>query len=340
MVSIDFERSFSLDWVIQSRESIAFYGFFIIIARNSNRNWEFLKKEDMKKTAHTEYLNLESVLIKPVSAAFKSDQAVSEQWEELNFLDKPDLQTAIKEYLEFESILKSQNAEVLHLPMNADLSMDSVYCRDASIATDFGMILCNMGKKERSQEPEAQKVFYAKNNIPILGEIKFPGTLEGGDVAWLDKTTLAVGHTYRTNEAGIVQLKHLLEPHGIKIFVVELPHYKGESDVFHLMSIFSPVAEKMAVVYSPLMPIYFRNELLIRGYKLVEVPEKEFDSMGCNVLAIGPNKCVMLKGNPVTEKGLKDQGCEVFTYQGDHISVMGGGGPTCLTRPLRRAEAK
>lgn len=290
----------------------------------------------MNKTAHTEYLDLKSVLIKPVAAAFRSELVISDQWQELNYLQKPDLQTAIIEYKEFESILKAQDTEVLHLPENENLSMDSVYCRDASIATDFGMILCQMGKKERNQEPEAQKTFFIENDIPVLGEIIFPGTLEGGDVAWLDQTTLAVGHTYRTNEAGIEQLKQLLEPHGVKILVVELPHYKGPSDVFHLMSIFSPVAEKLAVVYSPLMPIYFRNQLLSRGYNLVEVPDEEFDSMGCNVLAIGPKKCVMLKGNPITEEGLKNYGCEVLTYQGKHISVMGGGGPTCLTRPLQR----
>lgn len=290
----------------------------------------------MNKTAHTEYLELQSVLIKPVSVAFRSDLAIERQWQELNYLEKPNFQLAIEEYNNFEAMLTDQAKEVLHLSENEELSMDSVYCRDASIATDFGMILCNMGKKEREMEPIAQKAFFTENGIPILGEIVFPGTLEGGDVAWLDQSTLAVGHTYRTNMEGIDQLKQLLEPHGINIFVVELPHYKGPSDVFHLMSIFSPVAEDLAVIYSPLMPIYFRNHLLSMGYKFVEVPDQEFDSMGCNVLAIGPKKCVMLKGNPITEQGLKNFGCEVLSYQGKHISVMGGGGPTCLTRPISR----
>ena len=290
----------------------------------------------MSKTAHTEYLELESVLIKPVSVAFRSDLAIERQWQELNYLEKPNFQLAIEEYNSFEALLTDQAKEVLHLSENEELSMDSVYCRDASIATDFGIILCNMGKKERELEPKAQKAFFTENDIPILGEIVFPGTLEGGDVAWLDQSTLAVGHTYRTNMEGIDQLKQMLEPHGINIFVVELPHYKGPSDVFHLMSIFSPVAKNLAVIYSPLMPIYFRNHLLSMGYDFVEVPEEEFDSMGCNVLAIGPKKCVMLKGNPVTEQGLENFGCEVLSYQGKHISVMGGGGPTCLTRPISR----
>ncbi len=292
----------------------------------------------MSKTSHTDYLKLERVLIKPAAAAFRSDLMISEQWKALNFLEKPTLKIAIEEYSKFETILTNQKIEVMRLPENGSLSMDSMYCRDASIATDFGMILCNMGKNERMQEPEAQKLYFKKNNIQVLGEIKFPGTLEGGDVAWLDRSTLAVGHTYRTNEEGIQQLKNLMEPKGVQIVVVELPHYKGAEDVFHLMSIFSPVDATLAVVYSPLMPIVFRNELLIRGYDLVEVPDEEFDSMGCNVLAIGPKKCLMVKGNPLTQKGLIDHGCEVYTYKGDHISVMGGGGPTCLTRPLIRFD--
>ena len=292
--------------------------------------------KSMIVTSHTDYLSLKSVLIKPVELAFRSDDFIKEQWKELHYLDKPKLAAAIDEYQAFESLLQQHGAEILHLSENESLSMDSVYCRDASIATDFGMILCNMGKKERVDEPQAQKTFFTEHNIPILGEIKAPGTLEGGDVAWLDQNTLAVGYTYRTNEEGIAQLKRYLEPHGVKILVVDLPHYKGVSDVFHLMSIFSPIGPQLAVVYSPLMPISFRNELLDRGYDLVEVPDEEFESMGCNVLAIAAKKCIMVEGNPVTKSRLLEKGCEVNSYLGKHISVMGGGGPTCLTRPLKR----
>jgi N-dimethylarginine dimethylaminohydrolase len=128
----------------------------------------------------------------------------------------------------------------------------------------------------------------------------------------------------------------LLEPKGIEIIIVELPHYKGKSDVFHLMSIFSPIDKDLAVVYSPLMPIKFRNELLNRGYSFVEVPDEEFESMACNVLAIAPKKCVMVKGNPRTQNELLKAGCTVRTYKGKNISLKGGGGPTCLTRPILR----
>ena len=172
--------------------------------------------------------------------------------------------------------------------------------------------------------------------FPVLGVITAPGTLEGGDVAWLDAKTLAVGHTYRTNEEGIRQLTALLQPLGVTILSVPMPHYKGPSDVFHLMSVLSPVDCNLAVVYSPLIPIVFRNELMARGYELVEVPDTEFDSMGCNVLALAPRVCLMVKGNPITKARLEKAGCKVIEYEGEEISVKGGGGPTCLTRPVMR----
>ena len=291
----------------------------------------------MKYTCHSDVHKLESVIIKPVVNAFVSSRLLQEQWEPLHFLGKPDFKASLREYADFEAIIESRDIEIMYLPLEESLSIDSIYCRDASIATDFGMILCNMGKADRQMEPAAQRDYFEKNDILVLGEITEPGTLEGGDVVWLDKNTLAVGHTYRTNESGIDQLKKLLEPRGVEIIVVDLPHYKGPSDVFHLMSIFSPVAPNLAVLYSPLMPIVFRNELIKRGFEFVEVPDNEFDTMGCNVLALEARTCMMLKGNPVTEKGLVEAGCTVFTYEGANISVMGGGGPTCLTRPLRRS---
>jgi N-dimethylarginine dimethylaminohydrolase len=142
--------------------------------------------------------------------------------------------------------------------------------------------------------------------------------------------------TYRTNAEGISQLRTMLEPHGVKVIEVHLPHFRGVSDVFHLMSIFSPVDKQVAVVYSPLMPIAFRNDLLKCGFNLVEVPESEFDSMGCNVLSIGSKKCLMVKGNPITKQRLEQAGIVVEEYDGQEISLKGGGGPTCLTRPMQR----
>lgn len=273
-------------------------------------------------------------MLKKAQDAFIDENTLVKEWQPLNFLSKPDLNGSIEQYKVFEKFLA--DAEQIYLPADRSQSIDSLYCRDASIVTDHGAILCNMGKANRKGEPVAEGALFQKHNIKILGTITSPGTLEGGDCAWIDQKTFAVGHTYRTNEEGIHQLKSLLKPKGIEVLVAQMPHYRGPSDVFHLMSVFSPVDKDLAVVYSPLMPISFRNELLRRNFQLVEVPDSEFDSMGCNVLAIAPRTCVMVKGNPETRSRLQKAGCKVIEYDGSEISVKGGGGPTCLTRPIER----
>ena len=292
----------------------------------------------MKKTftSHSEYLPLDTVLLMSAIEAFHDDIKLEAEWKRLNYTGKPDLTLACEEYNGFLNTLTTSGAQLHFIPGDPSLSLDAVYCRDASIMTDGGAILCNMGKEERGGEPSIHRRVYESLGIPILGVIESPGMLEGGDTAWLDRETLAVGHSYRTNTSGIDQVRSLLSPLGVEVIVVPLPHFRGPSDVFHLMSILSPLDRDLAAIYSPLMPIYFRELLLEKGYHLVEIPEAEFDSLGCNILATGARQCVMAEGNPITEAALRRAGCQVTLYKGREISVKGGGGPTCLTRPLRR----
>jgi len=290
----------------------------------------------MRFTCQSETGKLKSLYLKKVEDAFIDEQCIGKDWKGLRFLAKPDLRKAISEYELFESLLKTTEVEIKYFPRDETVNMDSIYCRDASISTDAGMIICNMGKKGRIHEPAAANKIFESNGNKILGGILSPGTLEGGDVAWLDEKTLAVGHSYRSNAEGISQLKSLLKPLKVEVIVVDLPHYKGSSDVFHLMSVLSPADKTTAVVYSPLLPISFRKFLLDRNYTLIEVPDSEFESMGCNVLALGPGKCLMLEGNPLTRAAIEKAGCSVLVYSGNEISMKGGGGPTCLTRPVSR----
>jgi N-dimethylarginine dimethylaminohydrolase len=169
-----------------------------------------------------------------------------------------------------------------------------------------------------------------------MGAIEPPGRLEGGDVVWLGDRTIAVGRGYRTNDDGISQLRTLLGPAIDECLVVPLVHWRGETDVFHLMSMISPVDRDLAVVYAPLLPVPFRERLVDLGYAFVEVPDEEFASMGANVLAIGPRRAVMVAGNPRTRARLEQAGVEGIEYDGREISLKGGGGPTCLTRPIDR----
>jgi N-dimethylarginine dimethylaminohydrolase len=193
-----------------------------------------------------------------------------------------------------------------------------------------------MGKEDRRTEPTAVGTLLRKLGVPVLGAVSGAGRIEGGDVTWLDRKTLAVGRGYRTNDEGIRQLRAPLGD-SVQIVTVPLPHWRGPADVFHLMSMISPVADDLAVVYSPLLPVPFREFLLGRGFGLVEVPDQEFESMGCNVLAVAPRVCLLRSGNPMTRRRLEAAGVTVHEFAGDEICGRGAGGPTCLTRPLTRA---
>jgi len=285
--------------------------------------------------ALNEYGRLKRVALRRPAAAFRDAGKIAAEWQPLNYTAAPDLAAAEREFDGFVARLAAVGAEVDYLPAADGLTMDALYVRDAAIqAPEGGIILCNMGKPARRGEPAANGAALAALGWRIRGAVAGDGRIEGGDLVWFDERCLAVGRGYRTNDEGIRQLRALLP--GVEVVVVPLPHYRGPADVFHLMSILSPIDRDLALVYSPLMPVPFREWLIARGIALVEVPDEEFDSMGCNVLAIAPRHCLMLKGNPTTRRRLEAAGARVEVVDGAEISAKGQGGPTCLTRPLAR----
>lgn len=294
----------------------------------------------MTPTVLTEVDRLVRVAVKHPRDAFVDQATIARQWQQLRFTAAPDLERASREHDLFVDALTAAGAQVHLLPRNEATTLDSIYVRDASVVCERGLILCRMGKSQRVGEPAAQEHAALAGRMPatICGRIEPPGRLEGGDVVWLDERTLIVGRGYRTNADGIRQLRAIL---GSRVEVVEvpLPHWHGEQDVMHLMSLISPIDHSMAVVYSRLLPVPFREWLLDRGIHLVEVPDEEFDSMGTNVLALAPRRCLMLAGNPRTRAALERAGADVAEYEGIEISVKGAGGPTCLTRPLERVSS-
>jgi len=275
------------------------------------------------------------ILLRHPRDAFANDARIDAQWRKLNFTGRPDLSGAIAEYDRLVDLVTADGTEVLYLGDGDGLTLDSVYVRDCLIPSPDGVVLGSMGKSERRAEPAAAGARLNAAGIPVAGAITGEGRLEGGDVTWLDDTTVIVGQGYRTNAEGIRQLAVILGP-AVEVVVVPLPHWQGPEDVFHLMSMLSPLDHDLALVYSPLLPVPFRQYLVDRGIELIEVPGAEFPTMGCNVLATAPRRAVMLSGNPSTRARMEAAGVEVQVFGGGEISLKGGGGPTCLTRPLVR----
>jgi N-dimethylarginine dimethylaminohydrolase len=288
--------------------------------------------------AFNEYGALRTVAVKHPRAAFLDQATLDAQWVPHGFTARPEFTLACHQYDAFLEALAAHGTEFVHLPADDTTTIDSIYARDASVVAPPGVVLASMGKELRRPETGAHGRAYAAIGAPwsaIAGRIELPGRLEGGDVVWFDAATVAVGRGYRTNAEGIQQLREHLG-RAVDLIEVPLPHWRGPGDVMHLMSLVSPVDAELVVVYSPLLPVLFREWLVTRGMTLVETPDEEFASMGTNVLALGPRHCLMLEGNPRTRAALERAGAEVVEYDGSEISVKGGGGPTCLTRPLLR----
>lgn len=278
---------------------------------------------------------LRKVALRAPDEAFVSESKIADEWQALNFHAAPDLAEARREYAAMLECLERAGSELIRFPAASGLTLDSLYTHDALIVTPKGLVLPNMGKPARRGEPKASAAHLAALGMPIAGAVAAPGKIEGGDLVWLDARTLLVGIGYRTDREGARQLQAICGS-DVKILCFDMPHYKGRSDVFHLMSCLSPLDRDLAVVYPPLLAARLVEFLESRGMAFIEVPEAEFPTMGCNVLALGPRHAMMVQGNPETERRMKAAGVRVDVIKADEISRKGEGGPTCMTRPLVR----
>jgi N-dimethylarginine dimethylaminohydrolase len=279
---------------------------------------------------------LRRVIMKSPVTAWKNTNNVKKYWKDLNFISQPKFDKSVFQFNQLTSLIESFGTEILMLPKNDETNLDSIYTHDAGIATSEGIIICNMGKKIRKNEPMALKNFLIENNLPIVGEIKDPGIIEGGDIIWINERTVAVGEGYRTNKKGIQQLRDILGNQVDDVIPVPLPHWLGPENCLHLMSNVSPIDHNLFLIYPKLLPVKFIKFLKSQNIKLIKVPDKEYESMACNVLPLAPKKCIMMSGNPITKTLLESNNVEVFTYDGSEVSLKGAGGPTCLTRPIYR----
>ena len=264
------------------------------------------------------------------------DPARLARWNELGFLHQPDFSVAQSQHEALCGILESSGADIVQMAPSRSLTLDAVYAHDASLPTDFGVILMNPGKPNRVPEARAQRDFLATVGVRTLGEVTATGNTEAGDNVWLDPQTLLVGHGYRTNPAGIAQMREMLKPHGVELLTAPLPYGPGPSACLHLMSLISLLDENTALVDLPWLAVETVELLKARGYRFVEIDYSERDTMACNVLSLGQKRLVAIEVNKKTNQRMRDAGFEVYTFRGSEICINGSGGPTCLTRPLLR----
>ena len=279
---------------------------------------------------------LKRVLVcSPRSAGWSQPECFA-RWRELGFHHAPDFSQAQSQHEALCHELHLAGAEVVEMSPAADLSLDAVYAHDASLATDFGLLIMRPGKENRMDEGKHQSWFGRRVGVPTFAEIVAPGSTEAGDIVWLGAKTILVGHGYRTNAAGIAQLRTIFEPKGIDVLSAPLPHGPGPSACLHLMSLISLLDEHTAIVDLPWLAVETVELLTSRGFQFIEIDYSERDSLACNVLALGEKRLLAIDANRKTNDKLRAAGFDVRTFPGNEICINGSGGPTCLTRPLLR----
>jgi dimethylargininase len=263
----------------------------------------------------------------------RSEEAM--RWQEAGWRAAPDPERLASEHEGFRSELEAAGVQVVLAETSPESGLDGVYPYDPALVTNTGALLLRPGKDSRLGEVEPLGRALENAGVPTAARVEAPATVDGGDTCWLDERTLLVGLSYRTNSAGVAALEEALP--AVDVIAFDLPHYRGRAELLHLMSVISPLADDLAVVFLPLLPARLVELLAERGVELVEVPEDEFPTQGSNVLALAPRVALALDGNPETRRRLERAGVDVRVYRGDELSHKGEGGPTCLTRPILRS---
>jgi N-dimethylarginine dimethylaminohydrolase len=279
---------------------------------------------------------LRRVMVCPPGNAGWDISGKAAAWQELGFQHAPDFAAASSQHEILCRILSESGAEVVCLPPSESLTIDAVYAHDASLATDRGLVLMKPGKENRVAEAQAHASFCGLLGIPIFGEIGLPGTSESGDIVWLDSRTLLIGHGYRTNQAGIEQMRALLSSRNVEVLSAPLPYGPGPSACLHLMSLMSMLDERTILVDLPWLAVETVELLKGRGFRLIEIEYSERATLACNVLSLGRKRLIAIAENAKTNQIMRDAGFDVRTFPGSEICINGSGGPTCLTRPLLR----
>lgn len=275
----------------------------------------------------------------PKNAGWMRTERAAE-WKHLGYGREPNSAVAQAQHDALRRELEAAGAEVLDLPAAGGMKLDAVYAHDPSLMTDHGAICFRMGKPERNEEPAAHAAKYRELGIPLLGEVTAPGMAEAGDIVWLDEKTLLVGRGYRTNEAGIAQLDAMLAPKGVGVLAAPLPHGGGPAVCLHLMSLMSLLDERTVLVDLEWLAVETVELLRARGFRFVEIEASERATLACNVLSLGGGRLLALEENAKTNARLRAAGFDVRTFPGSEVAINGGGGPTCLTRPILRDVRK
>ena len=241
-----------------------------------------------------------------------------------------DREKALREHDQLIEIYQRNGVEVEIIEPVEELS-SMVFARDFGFNLKEGYVLGRFGEAVRHPESEMYAAKLKELGIPMIARC-VEGIIEGGDFWQLDDKTLAIGQLKRSDEIGIENIRKQLAPYGYEIMGVESdPRY------LHLDMIFNIVGERVAVAYWEGLPKHFPNYLTEHDFDIIRIEEEGVFKHFCNLQALGNKRVISLKANTDVNRQLRERGFEVFELDCSEI-LKTGGGPHCMTFPLKRGE--
>jgi N-dimethylarginine dimethylaminohydrolase len=243
--------------------------------------------------------------------------------------DRADAQAVRREWREFEEALDQAGVRRHHLRPEPHLGYQ-VYARDSSQMTPWGVLVTQMAMPVRRGEYAPVLDFYARLGCPVWRHANH-GTIEGGDIAVIRPGLLAIGHTgTRTDLDGATQLKAWFEAEGWEVRLVPLDEH-----FLHLDVVFCMVEEGLAVGCTQVLDDGFQDWLRGHGIRILDTSYREVMDLSCNLLALGAGRVISARHGARLNAALRAEGIEVLDPE-LRLITRGGGGPHCLTMPLRR----
>lgn len=269
---------------------------------------------------------LKKVLMSPPSFLKQAApiNAISVQYADL-LLDQEKM---LKEYAALVSAYQSAGVEVIEQTAFPE-TPNAVFARDFGGCVREGYILGRFKKDIRLQERDHYEQKMLELGIPKIAEVT-SGYFEGGDFAFIDETTLAIGQIDRTDARGIDEIREQLKPYGYEVYAVP-----ANPDYLHLDMCFNLVAPKVAIAYSAGLPDDFLELLDQKGIEVISGSEAMIYHHGYNVQALGDGRVLSLAQNKAINSAMHELGLHVIEVEISEL-LKAGGGIHCMTFPLER----
>jgi N-dimethylarginine dimethylaminohydrolase len=267
----------------------------------------------------------------------------------------PNLTRMQSQHDEFVKVLRENNVEVLALDAPSPvlgtygIPLRSATYTHETLMVKGGAIICRCAPAYKRGLEYYQSRTIGALGCPILYTVHGKGFFESSNAVWLDKKSLPLAISQRSNQEGVRQVSSILQEFGVEdIHIVHLPgplnNRKAQTGkgggAFHLDMVFGVAAPRLGVIYPACVGYEFIDYLLHKkGFDLIEIPDEEVNGCPSNFLVVEPGKLIMPAGNPTVSAELRKRGITVIEVDLSEFTNAGGG-PTCMTVPLIRDDEK